>query len=572
MTAESITRSVSFRRPAGLARPMYLYNNWSSYDELSDNVRLDEQLAMRELDEILRLRRAGVRIDAYVMDAFWFARDGGYRTWRQTDWPAGPDRWLERCREHHLVPGLWFAVNSLQLIDLYPTWRDSHDGDKALCMFEGGFLADFVSILQHWYDRGVRLYKMDFAVMDAATPSTRDRMSRESIIEANSRALIGALRLFRERNPDAIFLAYNGFGGEYAGTAAPLEQTVITRWLEVFDSMYCGDPRASDVPMANFWRSCDVYSDHMVRYYEHNQVPLERIDNTGFMLGSTGTNYNRGIAAWKGALILELARGGWMNVVHGNLELLSDADATWYARVQQMYEPLMELGRTHTFGGLPGLGEPYGFCSADSDGALYAVVNPAPVLRTIELPRRSPGQPDPREAALLFADVGFVPELREGTITLGPGQMALVGAGRFVSPDFELGRGEDVAIPAGTDPIAAVWHAAGRNAIETVVPRPPAADLLILMRQFVNGVPLRVSGGWLPARRPMDQVLRISVDQDGNSIAPRRTNNRTIWSGMSWGAAEIAAASIASGSPLRIRCEADHDKDVEVRAELYSLR
>ena len=66
---------------APLARdPIVVYNDWSAYDELSDNIPLTEQLAMKELDEILRLRKLGVRFDYYMMDAFWFDPDGGYRT------------------------------------------------------------------------------------------------------------------------------------------------------------------------------------------------------------------------------------------------------------------------------------------------------------------------------------------------------------------------------------------------------------------------------------------------------------------------------------------------------------
>ena len=34
-----------------LRDPISVYNNWSSYDELSDNVPLTEDLAMRELDQ-----------------------------------------------------------------------------------------------------------------------------------------------------------------------------------------------------------------------------------------------------------------------------------------------------------------------------------------------------------------------------------------------------------------------------------------------------------------------------------------------------------------------------------------
>src|SRR3981081_1558497 len=63
---------------APLARdPIFVYNDWSAYDELSDNIPLTEQLAMKELDEILRLRRLGVHFDYYMMDAFWFAPAGG---------------------------------------------------------------------------------------------------------------------------------------------------------------------------------------------------------------------------------------------------------------------------------------------------------------------------------------------------------------------------------------------------------------------------------------------------------------------------------------------------------------
>src|ERR1700693_5438963 len=46
---------------APLARdPIFVYNDWSAYDELSDNIPLTEQLAMKELGEVLRLRRFGV--------------------------------------------------------------------------------------------------------------------------------------------------------------------------------------------------------------------------------------------------------------------------------------------------------------------------------------------------------------------------------------------------------------------------------------------------------------------------------------------------------------------------------
>jgi len=46
-----------------LKDPIWVYNDWSAYDELSDNIPLTEELAMKQLDEIMRLRSLGVHFD-----------------------------------------------------------------------------------------------------------------------------------------------------------------------------------------------------------------------------------------------------------------------------------------------------------------------------------------------------------------------------------------------------------------------------------------------------------------------------------------------------------------------------
>ena len=97
---------------AGLRRPVFVYNNWSAYDELSDKVvQTRKNWAMKELGEILRLRKTGVQIDYYVMDAFRFDKNGGYRTWNKEHWPNGPGKWLEGCRGNGIRPGMWFSTN-----------------------------------------------------------------------------------------------------------------------------------------------------------------------------------------------------------------------------------------------------------------------------------------------------------------------------------------------------------------------------------------------------------------------------------------------------------------------------
>jgi hypothetical protein len=100
---------------SGLSKPVFVYNNWSAYDELSDNVAQTEALVMRELSEIIRLKARGVRIDYYVMDAFWFDQQGGYRAWHKEHWPQGPGAWLRGCHDHAIRPGMWFSTNLVRM-------------------------------------------------------------------------------------------------------------------------------------------------------------------------------------------------------------------------------------------------------------------------------------------------------------------------------------------------------------------------------------------------------------------------------------------------------------------------
>src|SRR5439155_13600609 len=135
-------------------------------------------------------------------------------------------------------------------------------------------------------------------------------------------------------------------------------------------------------------------------------LPLERIDSTGFMLGNTGTIYYRRDHTWKGGLVLMLARGGWVNTVHGNLEFLSDDDVRWFAKVQSLYLRLQSVGRTKTFGGIPGDVQSYGFGSLDSDGEVYAVVNPKQSVEEIQMPRLSQEQSAIKDGRVIFQDAG----------------------------------------------------------------------------------------------------------------------------------------------------------------------
>ncbi len=571
--------SVAGGRPF-IAEPIWVYNNWSAYDELSDDVPLTEDLAMREVDEIRRLRELGVRLDYYMMDAFWYDPDGGYRTWRPASWPHGPDRWLEECAAIGVKPGLWFSTNTLTHMNAAPKWRDSLDeGGYAMALYTGGFLADFMDVLQYWYDRSIRMFKLDFALFTVPAAGDGLMMTRREIRKRNAWALYEALLDFRRRNPDVVLVGFNGIVGDITTPARPLT-SFATTWLNVFDTLYAGDPRPADTPAMDFWRSMDIYSDHMVRAFERDGIPLARVDSTSVMLGETGTNYRRGAKAWKGSVLLMLAHGGWVNTLHGDLERLGDEDVRWLAKVQQMYDPLQRRGAIASFGGEPGSSAPYGFVADGGDGALYAVVNPSQSVRSIEMPSATRALSRGR---VLFRDAGFEPMLDGDEVRLGPGQLALVGYGRYADPSYDLGVEADIRIPRAIERIQAKFSPTEALtsvpetssavsllslvpvrrrplSIETVVAAPDRGDLRIILK--------RRDGDGAMARRfsktSMGRHLVISASQDGNPLPVEIRYDKVIWSGLSWAVGEIRGDDLDRRHPIRIRL-ATRERDTDVR-------
>lgn len=556
-----------------IEQPISVYVNWASYDELSDNIELTEELAMTQLRELLRLRQEGVRFDYYLMDCFWYAPDGGYRTWRKPHWPDGPDRWLNTCLENDVVPGLWVATNSLAKLECIPEWRDSvmlsarHNGvfSGALCLFYGGYLNHFMDTLRMWAERGVRLFKFDFANFNAAPEVIRRTMLPSEIVRANILALQAALKALRQDYPDVVLLAYNGFteGQVQERTDLPLRKAVDVAWLEVFDALYCGDPRPSDVPTMNFWRSKDLYSDHMVQYYYFNDIAMHRIDNSGFMIGKTGTCYYRGKTAWKGMLILSLARGGWANTYYGNLDLLNDDDAVWFAQVQKAYLDLQRKGVPRLIGGLPGHGAIHGFAAVHDGSGLITVVNPGQQMDSIVLPETS-------EMRVIFHDSGVVPTLRKNTLRLGGEQLAVIGVGDYAALDW--GQEPDVRIAQTVTPMSVEFTREGDDALTAQVDVPAAGRLRVMMQQFgADGLVVRSSGGSPPDGMSLANILKITATQNGVNMTVQVAYDKAIWSGLSWAVGEIDVSDLDPAHKLNLRCTTSDQTAISLRAQVYCV-
>ncbi|MGC2161093.1 MAG: hypothetical protein WA634_04210 [Silvibacterium sp.] len=550
--------------------PISVYDNWSAYDELSDNVPLTQALSMEELDNLLRLQKSGARFDYYVMDAFWFDPNGAYRTWKKPNWPDGPDLWIKKCQENGILPGLWFGTNALVQLKVAPQWRDSlNKQGTAMSMFEGGFLPDFMNTLQYWYDHGIRMFLFDFADMSAATPHAEATLTKEEIIRRNSEALRNALAGFRRKNPDVVLEAFNGFGGDMDSTFSPFpfKNPVDLRWLNVFDAMYSGDPRPGDVPEMNFWRSLDIYSDHQARRYQQAGVPLERIDTTSFMPGKTGTIYRRAFQEWKGSLILMMARGGWINTTYGNLELMSEQDAHWFARVQSLYLHFQSEGRIKTFGGIPGDVQTYGFGALDSDGSVYVIVNPAQDVAKITMPLLSEVEKPLGHGRLLFRDAGFVPRLNGDAIELGPGQMAMVGFGKYAAPAYDFGIQQDVVIPRTIQLVAAEFKSIGKGTIQATILAPAGGDLRLIMQQHSPDGSLRRT--WAENGTNMGKVFLLKAEQGDRELPVHVEYNRVVWAGLSWAAGEISRKDLHGGAPLTVTFQSMEEDPVTLKGQLY---
>lgn len=558
----------------GPEEPLFVYNNWASYDELSDNIPLNEALAMRELDEVVRLKKSGVKIDYYLMDAFWFDLDGGYRTWKPDGWPDGPKNWLEGCRKAGVKPGLWFSSNLLKIgstntMKVIDEWKDSASEDGSImCLFQGGYLKHLMETLQLYADMGIEMFKFDFAYFDAITPGLKGTLPVNEIIERNKNAFLEALKEFRRKNPHVMLIGYNGFGGDMENTVTDFRKSVDMRWLEVFDTMYSGDPRLSDVPMMNFWRSQDLYSDHMTRQFEFNGVPVRRIDNCAFMIGKTGTCYNRALNAWKGSLALMMARGGWMNVCHGNLELLSEQDVHWFAKTQQLYLALQRANKITSFGEIPGFAKPYGYRAENRKGVVYTVVNASQSTAKVTLPDAFAGK-----GRILFTDSGFRPVLKGNTIILGSEQMAIVGYGDYSGVEYDLGLEKEIVSPASVAELPSAIEILNGKEVRTQITPEKGKGIRIVFQQLDDvGKPFRSWGGAPPDGKPMDEFFVIKAEQAGNPLPLKMQYDKKIWCGLSWAVAEIPAEALQSRSLVQIRVSTRDGDSRRVKLMLYSVK
>jgi hypothetical protein len=284
------------------------------------------------------------------------------------------------------------------------------------------------------------------------------------------------------------------------------------------------------------------------------------------MIGTTGTCYYRAKNCWKGMLILELARGGWVNVYHGNLELLNDTDGKWFAKVQRLYHGLQKQDSTEFFGSIPGKGLPYGFKSTDAKGTVCTVVNPSQEMATIELPVGI------GPSKILYADGGYKPVLSGKTVKAGPEQLVVIGLGEYANEKYDMGTDDTIHIPVAIDKIPATFANTGKDTIGAKVDVPAGKNLRIVMQQYYsNGDPCRSWLGAPPDGKKVNEVIKIQVTQDGREIPQHIEYDKMIWSGLSWGVAEIRQGTFDHNKPLTVQCSTSEKDAAKITGAAYAV-
>ena len=193
-------------------------------------------------------------------------------------------------------------------------------------------------------------------------------------------------------------------------------------------------------------------------------------------------------------MILSLARGGWMNVYHGNLELLNDDDAKWFAKTQSMFRTLQAYGLESTFGAIPGTRKPYGFKVQGVNGTVCTVVNPSQEIVEIDLPVETFTR-----SKIIYTDGGYSPKLNGKKIMLGAEQLVVIGFDEYADDKYNLGIDDTINIPVSIEEIKADFKETGMNKIEATVKGVARKNIRIFMQQFGdNGLASRSWGGAPP--------------------------------------------------------------------------
>jgi len=525
--------------------PENIYISWGAHDQLSDSVKLTEELANKELDAYLALREQGVKLDYFLMDMFWFSKHTLYKSFNET-WPNGYETFFKKAKENNVKLGLWLSANvlgwneNMRWLDYQDTLANGIGNEKLwMAFYDGVWPAYFNSVLEYWYSEGVTLFKIDFAAFYAVKVGDEGKYSKEQLEEMNKKVFHKLVADFRKKHPDCKFIAYNGLFDHHSSVKAETDW-----WLEVFDALFCGDPQPGLVPGYNFVQSVTLYSDQMFWTFAKKKVPISFIDNSQFMLSNTGTGNYRGKQDWKTMLVSTLAKRSMFQTYYGNLELLDSSDAVWMKQAQQLF---YQMDTLLLIGDYPYQVLPFAYHLKNKRGGLVFAVNPSQQMQKVQLPLDYQGQP----AGILFSQPGYRNIIEGNTVTLAPEQSVLIGFNEYANEKYSLGTSGEGSFPNESVNIEIKERKALNNGVSFQINKPEKGNIrLVFEIKNEDGTMVKANGGPPPYGKPMGEVLQIKVVSAGKKIPVSINYNKVIWSGLSWAVGEIAEKDLKDAGPV----------------------
>jgi len=365
-------------------RPLKIYCDWGLHDELSDNIRLSDKMVKDMISQIDRLRRGGsFSFDFYLMDAFWWEDGGRYLEFKKSAWPNGVSEIKEKLAGAGLEFGLWFDAN-MGLVGLSADESSPRGGGGGFCIADKrtvGLLK--TALLHHIRNTGIKMIKFDFAYFDCTDPAHKFHAcggagSKEPAV----RNFIEMISGLKAAEPELKILCYNGFTTDLSWIGAVVKgrsgYAVSPWWAYYVDYVYCGDPRASEIPSKRLENSVIYYTDAMIRQMRDSLLPFEFIDDSGVMCANTGTIYYLGKALLRDGLIMSLSRGARKLQFYGDLGLLDGDDRAFMKGAEKVFDRISkERFQTRFILSDPASGEPYGYETSDGTEGIITVVNPS---------------------------------------------------------------------------------------------------------------------------------------------------------------------------------------------------
>ena len=374
------------KTPAGLR----IYGDWGAHDELAGEAGLNEELALRLLEELEGGNKQERCFDYYLMDAFWFEADDSYQSFKSEAWPNGPGRFKTRLKELGMRFGLWFDVNMEKLILPRDCVRQGDSGRSCLSYGKNCRLL-FDGIREQIRQCGCAMLKLDFAYFDCtcaghAAHSPERIRSKEPAIRNFLEELLSLYKL----NPELLVLGYNGFTTDLECIASVDPNykgyPISPWWCLYLDYLYCGDPRPSELPSESIGSSMICYTDCMIERFSDSLMPYPAIDDHGTMIGNTNTIYYIGKDNFKDSWIMNISRGGRKLHLYGALELLEKEDWEFIRESGEFFDfTCREDVRTAHVAGSAQKGEVYGYSNSGRDSGYLTLVNPGDVESSVSL-------------------------------------------------------------------------------------------------------------------------------------------------------------------------------------------